>query len=450
MAIQASSLDIKLGMEVYVSTTPGIGGRIRSRLEDFIVEEILLDGSKATIRLEEERRDLSRRGRYLICILIKKGIDTLSAIERIAKRINVSPEMIEIAGIKDAQAITAQFVSIGATPPEKAKVDLEEIRLVPVRFSEEKITPGILFGNRFYITVRNIPHGCSETQRMILETSRELMRLGGAPNFFGHQRFGTIRPLTHIVGKLLLKEKFEEAAMVFLSEPSMHESPRARSARIYLRENVDFNSALKRFPRSLFYERLMLMYLSKYPRDFLGAFRRLPINLRRLFIQAYQSYLFNRFLSERIKRGMPLNMVQKGDYAVRIGDKGLPRKGFIVVDEGNIGSVSLKVKDGKVALALPIIGFGQKLSGGIQGEIEREILEQEDIQPQDFKMKKMPECSVSGGLRRALAPIMNLRFKTDLDNGTIVRFRFTLHKGSYATVVLREFMKPEDPISSGF
>ena len=292
MAIQASSLDIKLGMEVYVSTTPGIGGRIRSRLEDFIVEEILLDGSKATIRLEEERRDLSRRGRYLICILIKKGIDTLSAIERIAKRINVNPEMIEIAGIKDAQAITAQFVSIGATPPEKAKVDLEEIRLVPVRFSEEKITPGILFGNRFYITVRNILHGCSETQRMILETSRELMRLGGAPNFFGHQRFGTIRPLTHIVGKLLLKEKFEEAAMVFLSEPSMHESPRARSARIYLRENVDFNSALKRFPRSLFYERLMLMYLSKYPRDFLGAFRRLPINLRRLFIQAYQSYLF--------------------------------------------------------------------------------------------------------------------------------------------------------------
>ena len=135
MVIQASSLDIKLGMEVYASTTPGIGGRIRSRLEDFVVEEILLDGSEANIHLEEERRDLSRRGRYLICILIKKGIDTFSAIERIARRINVSPEMIEIAGIKDAQAVTAQYVSMGATPPERAKVNLGEIRLVPVRFS---------------------------------------------------------------------------------------------------------------------------------------------------------------------------------------------------------------------------------------------------------------------------------------------------------------------------
>ncbi|RLI13393.1 tRNA pseudouridine(13) synthase TruD [Candidatus Bathyarchaeota archaeon] len=450
MTLRASPLDIKLGMEVYASTTPGVGGRIRSRFEDFIVEEILLDGSEATIRLKEEMRDFSKRGRYLICILIKKGIDTLSAIERVARRVNVSPEMIGAAGIKDAHAITAQHVSVGAVTPEKVKVDLGEIRLVPMRFSEEKITPRILLGNRFDITVRNIPHEYSETQEMILETSRELMRLGGVPNFFGHQRFGTVRPLSHIIGKLLLKEKFEKAAMIFLSELSIYESPRARSARIYLRESVDFNSALKRFPRSLFYERLMLMYLSKYPRDFLGAFRRLPINLRRLFIQAYQSYLFNRFLSERMKRGIPLNDVQKGDYALRIGDNGLPGRSFIIINEKDVGSVSSEIKSGKMALALPVIGFNQKLSGGIQGEIEREILEREDVQPQDFKMEKMPECGVGGKLRRALAPIMNFRFKTKPDDKAIVRFRFMLHKGSYATVVLREFMKPENPVSSGF
>jgi len=247
------------------------------------------------------------------------------------------------------------------------------------------------------------------------------------------------------------KERFEEAATLFLSESSLREDPNARDAREYLRETRDFRSALKMFPRSLIYERLMLRYLSKYPRDFLGAFRRLPIKLRRLFVQAYQSYLFNEFLSERMKRGIPLNRLQKGDYAVKIGAKGLPTDRFTMVEGESLHSISSKVKKETMALALPVIGFGQQPSSGIQGEIEREILEQEGVQPQDFRIEKMLESSVRGGLRKAVASVMNLSFKAEsIDDEAVAEFRFMLHKGSYATVVLREFMKPENPVSSGF
>ncbi|RLI03953.1 tRNA pseudouridine(13) synthase TruD [Candidatus Bathyarchaeota archaeon] len=451
MTVQASPLDVKLGMEVYASSTPGIGGKIRSKLEDFIVEEVLLDGSKASINLRGDKCRISGRGRYLICILIKRGWDTLSVIEKIARQIGVSPEMIGVAGIKDAQALTAQHLSIGAIRPEKIKTNLRGVYLIPMRFSEEKISTRILMGNQFNITVRSILYGSLETHQMIIDTWREISSLGGVPNFFGHQRFGTIRPITHMVGRFILKERFEEAAMLFLSEPSEHESPQARNAREYLRETMDFRSALKRFPKGLFYERLMLRYLSRYPRDFLGAFRRLPIRLRRLFVQAYQSYLFNRFLSERMKRKISLIHLQRGDYAVNIGAKGLPIDGFTKVDGENLRSVSSKVEEGSMALALPVVGFDQQLSSGVQGEIEREILEQEGIQPQDFQIEKMPESSMRGGLRKALASVMNLSFKTTSSDGeTAAEFRFMLHKGSYATVVLREFMKPEDPASSGF
>ena len=451
MAIRPSPLEIKIGMEVYASSTRGIGGKIRSEPEDFIVEEVLLDGSKASVHPCRGTRQVSGRGRYLICLLIKRGWDTLVATEKIAREIGVSPDMISIAGIKDAHALTAQHISIGAFSPEKIKIRLKGVSLIPMRFSEEKISAKILLGNQFGIAVRSIMYDPAEAYGIIDETWREISSLGGAPNFFGHQRFGTIRPITHIVGKFLVKERFEAAAMTFLSEPSGYEEPHTRRAREHLRETFDFTSALKRFPKGLTYERLMLRYLAKYPRDFLGAFRRLPIRLRRFFVQAYQSYLFNRFLSERMKRGISLVDVRYGDYVVNIGAKGLPTSRSTKVERGNLHPILSRIRRGKAALALPVIGFDQGLSDGIQGEIEREILEQEGVQPQDFQIKRMPESSAPGGLRRALSPIMNMGFKTwSVDGEAAAKFRFMLHKGSYATVVLREFMKPQDPISSGF
>jgi tRNA pseudouridine13 synthase len=438
-------------MEVYASSTPGIGGKIRSILEDFVVEEVLVDGSKASVNLRGDEHQVSGWGRHLICILIKRGWDTLVVVEKVAEQIGVSPEMISIAGIKDAQAVTAQHISIGAVSPDRVRVNLRGVCLIPTRYSREKISTKILLGNQFNIVVRSIPHGLAETSRMMRETWREISSLGGVPNFFGHQRFGTIRPITHMVGRLIIKGDFKEAVTLFLSEPGEHEAPQSKSAREYLRETWNFRSAMKKFPRSLTYERLLLRYLSRYPRDYLGALRRLPLRLRRLFVQAYQAYLFNRFLSERIKRKILLTSVQKGDYLVNIGAKGLPTERFIRVEEANLHLASSRIKEERTALALPVVGFDQQLSGGIQGEIEREILDQEGVQPRDFKIEKMPESSARGGLRKALASVMDLRFETRSDDeGSLAEFSFTLHKGSYATVVMREFVKPGNPAAQGF
>ena len=131
--------------------------------------------------------------------------------------------------------------------------------------------------------------------------------MGGIPNFFGHQRFGTTRPITHLVGKAIVEGDFEKAAMLYLAKPSVHEHPSSRNARAELRSTRDFKQALNNFPKQLRFERLMLSYLVEKPDDFVGAFTRLPVKLQGLFVQAYQSYLFNRFLSERIKNGCSLN-----------------------------------------------------------------------------------------------------------------------------------------------
>ena len=70
-----------------------------------------------------------------------------------------------------------------------------------------------------------------------------------------------------------------------------------------LQETHDFKAAAENFPKQLRFERMMLRHLADNPTDYVGAFQRLPQKLQALFVQAHQSYLFNRFLSERMKQG---------------------------------------------------------------------------------------------------------------------------------------------------
>jgi tRNA pseudouridine13 synthase len=455
MAAEAPKLEANLGIEVYASRSLGIGGKIRTFPEDFIVEEILVNGSKASVKPEDIKTLSSGHGRYIICTMIKKGWDTFAAVRAIARQLSIDPDRINMAGIKDARALTAQHMSIGGIPLEKVlRINLQDAYVVPTRFSSDKISSKVLFGNQFDITVRSISCSAETARRRIEETKNKLEVLRGVPNFFGHQRFGTIRPFTHEVGRSIVKGELEKAALIFLSEPSVYEHRRSARARERLRETRDYGDCLRFFPRRLVYERLMLLYLSRYPNDFLGAFRKLPRSLRVLFIQGYQSYLFNKFLSERMKHGLSLAEAYQGDYVVSSDEKGLPANIFKKTGSDEVPEISEAISKKEAAVALPLVGYEQGVSDGTQGQIEKDILEVEGVRPEDFRLGEMPEASATGGLRNALTPLLNFDVdvkETNVDqNRLVVRFRFLLHKGSYATVVLREFMKPADLVEAGF
>jgi tRNA pseudouridine13 synthase len=218
---------------------------------------------------------------------------------------------------------------------------------------------------------------------------------------------------------------------------------------------MDFKEALEGFPKFLRYERFMLRHLAKYPTDFVGAFRELPRRLRKLFVQAYQSYLFNKFLSERIRRGIPLNKPQVGDYTVRLDENGLPTDEYGQVTEANIQGIEQAMKEGKTCLGAPLVGPNQQPSQGISGEIEMAILEAENVVPEDFKIPFMPEATADGKIRAVLNPVWDLvqeEVSEDKENEgkQMMKLGFNLNRGSYATVVLREFMKPQDLIAAGY
>ena len=457
--LSVPSIEVGIGIKVYASKTPGVGGLIKCSPEDFIVEEVLRDGSKASVRLDESSLgSLSNHGRYLICIMVKRGWDTLLAIEELAKALGIGSDRIGFAGIKDADALTAQYISVGGVPPSRlVNVKIRGLLIKPLGYLDEEISPEKLFGNIFTITVRSIRVSEETAKRRIERISEELAEFGGIPNFFGHQRFGTRRPITHIIGKHIVKGNFRDAILTLLTHQSPFESERIRELRRELYETMDFGLALKRFPKSLVYERLILEHLSRSPSDYLGALHKIPLSLRKMFVQAYQSYLFNRFLSERIRRGLPLREALEGDYVIGLDGAGLPDRRIFRVKADNIKAINDEIKGGRMALGIPLVGPKQQLSGGLQGEIEREILEEENISPEDFRGANMIKVNVLGGLRPALTNVIGLKVNVMEDEREAEKrkaiFNFMLPRGSYATILLREYMKPSTDkqlIRSGF
>jgi tRNA pseudouridine13 synthase len=453
-------IDKALGIGVYVTDTLGTGGVIRSAVEDFAVEEVLVDGSRPSIATAAESHALRAsldRQEFLLCVLVKRNWDTFIALKAIARQLSISPEQISIAGIKDAKAVTAQHITIEhAAMEDAAKVNVKDIEIRPVGYYRDKLSPYYLLGNNFCITIKAITLTAATITRRIAATTQHLKAAGGIPNFFGHQRFGTTRPITHRVGEAIVKGSFENAVMCFLAEPSAYEHPASRQARSELQSTGDFKQALQDFPRQLRYERLMLAYLVEKPCDFVGAFKRLPVKLQALFVQAYQSYLFNRFLSERLLNGFALNRAEVGDYVVNVERSGLPmiRVGKIV-DVATLAETNEAVKAGKMRVVLPLVGVKQHLSSGVMGQIETQILEEEGVKPEYFTVYALPELSGRGGLRAIVSPIKNFSASnisktagdSKLHQATL---EFMLQRGSYATVLLREVIKPKNPINAGF
>ncbi len=440
-------------MDAYATKTEGIGGAIKQSVNDFIVEEILVDGSKASISGAAPSRVIgskAQKQRFLLCLMVKRNWDTFIAIKNVAKPLGIDQACVQFAGIKDAKAVTAQHITIqNAAVEDAAKIDVKDLTVVPIGYVREMLSLFYLLGNSFTITIRDIQTPEPTVTEQIKQTMKEIAAVGGIPNYYGHQRFGTTRPITHLVGKALMQGNFEEAAMLFLSKPSPHEHPTSRQARQTLQDTHDFKGAAENFPKQLRFEQLMLSHLAQNPQDYVGAFRRLPLKLQALFVQAHQSYLFNRFLSERLKRGLPLNLAVEGDFVVAVERSGLPLTSVVkAVSAATLEEVNRGVLAGKLRVALPIVGAKQKHSGGAMGEIVAEVLAAEGVGEERGWLNELSRVGGRGGLRTAVTPVKDFRLNNV--EGNSAQVTFMLLRGCYATVLLRELMKPTDPVKAGF
>jgi len=148
---------------------------------------------------------------------------------------------------------------------------------------------------------------------------------------------------------------------------------------------------------------------------------------RRFLLSAYQSHLFNYYMVLRIQQGLYDTMLE-GDIAKK-HDTG----GIFVVEETATEQARLDNKE--ICYTGPIFGKKMKSAKGRSGKIEEKILKDHHISWEDLLGAKL------NGTRRQGIIIPVIYAEKEEDG---IRLRFTLPKGAYATVVLREFMK--DPL----
>lgn len=430
----AHDLERAVGMEWYASDGPGVGGRLRSQPADFRVVE--------RERFEAQPVDADP-GDYpwLVLRVTLERTDTNDFARDVGNAVGISRERVSWAGTKDKDAVTTQLFTVRGLDPE-AVPDIDGADIEVVGRAGRGLAFGDLLGNEFEVVVRD-----PERPGRVADITDELRaRFGGqagVPNYFGQQRFGSYRPVTHEVGLEILRGDWEGAAMAYLGNPSEHEPDSSREARAFVEETRDWTGALDEFPRRLRYERAMLHELVENggtePADFRAALETFPENVRQLFVNAAQSYAFNLMLSRRLDAGLPFHEPVAGDV-VAFADQDAPAD-FPIPDtdrlqkvtESRVDVIGRHCERGRAVVTAPLVGTETELGEGKPGEIERGVLADLDLEPSDFDL---PGSFHSTGTRRAIF----VSVEPDIESDPLT-FSFGLPKGSYATVLLREYLK---------
>jgi len=487
MTREAHPRERAVGIERYVSETGGIGGRLRAEPEAFRVRELeAFDHEPLAADPDPDAHP------HLVCRVTLRDWDTNDFARRLSDALSASRERVSWAGTKDKRAVTTQLVTVRDADPG----DLPDVRAAevePVGRAGRAIGFGDLAGNAFSIRVRDAAPDARDRIRAIVGELCEFAAAGetdadrsgdpgsddaggddpeaswiadapiGLPNYFGQQRFGSRRPVTHEVGLALVRGDPREAVRLYAGNPFDTEPGASRRARAvvdreFASPSPDWEACLDAMPDRLRFERTMLAELAARDAgadapdgDWLAALSAVPSNLRRLFVHAAQSALFNRIVSRRLDRGLPFASPVPGDVVCFVDpDDAAPdapdapdapttvaspdpdRCSRATADR--IDTLRRHCGRGRAFVTAPLTGTDSDLGAGVPGEIERAVLNGVGVEPADFDL---PGAFGSAGTRRAVL----LRTALTVDPGPT--FRFALPPGAYATVVLREFLKTD-------
>ncbi len=418
-----------IGMLFYLTSTEGTGGRIKTFPEDFIVKEI------------SDRPEEKENGKYAIAEVTTRNWETNRLVRLLSRNLGISRERIGFAGTKDKRAVTTQLMSFEMSLEKLKDVGLKDVSIGNAYTGKRPIQIGDLIGNSFDIRVRE----CSMTQDRIVDTlsavESVVKSIGGFPNYFGVQRFGVIRPITHKVGELIIRGNLEGAVRAYLSDPSEFEEEDVKTARSELVKRDDWSELLRIMPEQMSFEKMMVGHLSEHDGDWIGAIEVLPKNLQMMFVHAYQSYVFNKMLSKRMESGLPLDKPIVGDVIIPLDANKIPlHENPVVTTEKNIDLVARQVRTDKAYITLPLFGSESVLSEGQMGDIERSIIEEERITQEDFIVPGLNHCNSKGNRREVICPVKDLSHRIEDDGYSV---SFSLPKGNYATCLMREFMKSD-------
>lgn len=292
--------------------------------------------------VEEDFRPSLSSGDYAYFTLKKRGWSTINAIEEIAQRLNAGFDRFGYCGNKDKNGITIQHVSAFKINKEQLEgLKINDIEIKFLGYGNERFNLGRHNGNFFKIVVRDLD------KMKEIKTKR-------IKNLFDEQRFGK-DGINWKVGKVLVKGEFKEACRLLGLE-------------------IDGN-------------------------DSVGALRTLGNKRLRFFVNAYQSYLWNKVVDRM---------------------------------EPNYAQVEL-------------MGYLTEIKEGDIEVVYHDILRNEWVFKENFMIKAIPDISSEGSLREMCVEPRDLKVEWGEDELNKSKkkavFTFWLPKGAYGSMVVKELFR---------
>lgn len=402
---------------------PGIGGLIRQRPPDFLVEE-------------QPLYEPAGEGEYIYLYVEKTHMTTLDVVRRIAKAYGVNRRDVGYAGLKDKRAVTWQHFSVYRPDTSRDDRAVDHISYHPnlrVHWTSRhhnKLRRGHHGGNRFIIRIRDVRPNQVLTAHQVLKQ----LESSGMPNFVGEQRFG-YRQNGHLLGRLLLLGHYEAFIDHLLGQPGNNDiGPLIEGRAAFLRK--DFGTALQHWPRKLRFDRQALDALrqGKTPEQAACSIDRTQWQL---LLSAWQSVVFNTVLNRRMEQGT-LNQLVPGDLAWKHDSRAV-----FAVDEQTAAienAASGRVRTLGVSPSGPM--WGPQMPR-CSGDVDRQELAAMAEQAVDLEQVNGTDVASPSGSRRPLrVPLRNVDLEAGVDeHGEYVRVAFELPRGAFATTALREIMK---------
>ncbi len=400
---------------------PPIGGLIKQRPEDFLVDEI-------------PAYEPCGSGEHIYLLIQKRELTTLELVHLLANHFGVETSDIGYAGLKDKHAITRQMVSIrtiGKKVEDFPMIRDERISVLWADYHTNKLRPGHLKGNRFSIRIREV----RPQDVLRAKTVLERLERTGVPNRVGAQRFGMLHN-NHLIGQAMITRDFQRVLDELLGPNSASPTSNAEARSLYLHGR--FADAISHYPRSARTETFALRMLARGEKPARIVYGFDP-SMSRLMVAAFQSAIFNSVLDERLAEGT-LSTLLAGDLAFKHENGSI-----FAVDDVTLAdpATALRAERIEISPTGPMWQGRMMRTSGNRLASEVRALERLGVslaQVEDFTTRA-PQL-IEGSRRPLRIPLIAPDVEGGVDeHGAYVRVAFELPRGSYATAVLPEIMK---------
>ncbi|MCA8981937.1 MAG: tRNA pseudouridine(13) synthase TruD, partial [Planctomycetes bacterium] len=382
--------------------------KLKTRPNDFRVDEILADGY------------LQPNGEHTVFHVTKKKLTSLQAAEVLARELGLEPADVSMAGLKDRQGVTTQYMSV---PGKKSlKFNDPDLKFERIGYANEPYASEHSLGNAFRIRLRDLDSRDLGRLRENLES----VKRDGAPNYFDDQRFGNLRHGQGWIAKDLMLGRAEQALEAFVAAPSTFDDARTGGFKAALRKHWGDWQECREIAIKFHQHQSLFAHLKRDPQDFTGAFHRLSTRLRLIHLFAWQSHVWNRAVALYLAE-----MAGEGGACVSNAIEGA-----LVFPH--------RLADDVREIPLP----GERLDNiedpAVRSLFER-VLQHEGMTVDQFAIDGVPGFLLKGEPRELFVKPeeLELEMPDDVDSRrgrAVADLAFRLPRGAYATLVIRALL----------